>query len=266
MKFGAFLRVVFGYLRPYQAQTWSIAALLLVELAFTTALPLSFKVLIDWAIVPQNRSVLWLLFGGLLVGVGAATAATIARDYLYASLSATLLHDVRVRIFAHLQRLSMTFHARARIGDIMARFSSDLSSLENVVSSALPITIFCSFSIPLSVALLFALEWHLAVLTVLGLVTCIVSPRLLTQRAAMASYDLKQRDAQLASAVHENLSAQPVVKAFGLEHAAMDAFEAQAMAQAERFHDRLRAEVFMHCACELRVALLQVVADRKSVV
>jgi ATP-binding cassette subfamily B protein len=65
--------------------------------------------------------------------------------------------------------------------------------------------------------LLFMLEWRLASLAMLLLPLSLLGPRILVPRASAASYERKQQEAHVATAVQEDLAAQPVIKAFGLE-------------------------------------------------
>ena len=134
---GRFLIALARYFLPYRTVTVLLALCLGVDLLFTTVWPLSFKFLIDDAIVRGDRRVLVFTLSALLVGVVVASAAAIGRDYCYAHLGAHVLRDIRVRLFAHLQRLSLAFYGRSGTGDLMARFSSDLGGVETAISWAL---------------------------------------------------------------------------------------------------------------------------------
>jgi ATP-binding cassette subfamily B protein len=235
----AFLRTMSRYLRPYGPQCLLLFFLLLIDVVFATAWPLGFKAVIDKALPDKNQTLLAIILGLLLVGVLLASIASLGRDYLYAYLSAHTLHDVRLKVFAHLQRLSLDYYSRVGTGDITARFSSDLSALETAITWAMASLVLNSLTILVGAALLFGLEWRLAILTVIGLVLCVVAPRGLMRRAASASYAAKERQAGIADTVQENINAQPVVKAFGLEKRAADRFRQQSLqlAQAARRFD-----------------------------
>jgi ATP-binding cassette subfamily B protein len=235
----AFLRILLRYLRPYLRQSLFLLLLLLIDVIFTTAWPLGFKLIIDNAIGNRNQTLLVVILGVLLAGVLLASVASIGRDYFYAYLSAHVLHDVRVKIFAHLQRLSLDFYSRVGTGNIMARFSSDLMAVETAITWAMASLVLNSLTILLGAGLLFTLEWRLALLTAAGLTVCVIAPRGLSRRAAAASYDAKQRHAGVADTVQENVNAQSTVKAFGLEKRSTDLFRQQSLqlAQAARRFD-----------------------------
>lgn len=133
-----FLQRIFSALFPYRTQTLLILLGLVLEMGFTGCVPLSFKFLIDNAIIPRDGQVLFLIFGLLAGGVVLVSIAGLARDYLYAKICAALLIDHRDRLFSHLQRLSFGFYSRTAAGDVLARFSTDLAAVENAITMAIP--------------------------------------------------------------------------------------------------------------------------------
>ena len=217
MGLGAFLRIFFGYVRPYRGKALLLLLLLGVDVAFKTGWPLSFKFLIDHAIAERNPSLLWLSLTGLLAGVLLATGCAVGRDYVYAFLCARVVHDVRTSAFNHLQQLPLEFFSRTRTGDILSRFSTDLAAVENSLSWVIASLVLNVTNVGVSTVVLMTLEWRLALLTLAGLFLCVTVPRRFGRRAAAASYEKKAAEADLASVIQENASSQPAIKAFGLE-------------------------------------------------
>src|SRR3712207_9542109 len=86
-------------------------------------------------------------------------------------------------MFRHLQSLSPGFYARSRLGDLSARFSSDLSAIENAVVLGIPGALLCVINIVFSALVLFAIDWRLALGAMAGLPLCVVGPRLIGPRA-----------------------------------------------------------------------------------
>ncbi len=119
---------------------WGVGLLilggLLIEMAFNSAVPMSFKYLVDDAIVPRNEKVLFAILAGLTGGVVVVSAVGLGCDYLYAKFTTGVLNDLRWRMFTHLQRLAMNFFARSQAADILARFSTDLAAFENALELA----------------------------------------------------------------------------------------------------------------------------------
>ncbi len=225
---GRLLRILSGHLRPYAPRAALLVLTLLVEGAFNVLLALSLKFIIDFAITPRDAGVLTLIIGALLAGSLLTAASQVARDYLYAWLGSHVISRVRAEMFGHLQMLSPGFYARSRVGDLSARFSSDLNAIENAVVLGIPGALLCVINIIFSACVLFALDWRLALVAAAGLPLCVVGPRFLGPRALRAGYLLRVEQASLTNVVHETLGAQQVVRAFGLRRSILAGFEAQA--------------------------------------
>jgi ATP-binding cassette subfamily B protein len=225
---GRLLRILLAHLKPYATRAALLVLTLLVEGAFNVLLALSLKFIIDFAITPRDARVLTLILAALLAGSLLTAASQVARDYLYAWLGSRVIGDIRGEMFRHLQRLSPGFFARSRLGDLSARFSSDLNAIENAVVLGIPGALLCVINIVFSACVLFALDWRLALVAAAGLPLCVVGPKLLAPRALRAGYLLRVEQAALTNVVHETLGAQQVVRAFGLRRSILAGFEAQA--------------------------------------
>jgi ATP-binding cassette, subfamily B, bacterial len=218
-----FLRTLLGYARPHRWPLTLVILGLTVEMAVNALVPLSFKVLIDQALPGRRERVLLLTVGALAIGVVAMAGAGLLRDVVYARLASGLLADVRARMFAHLQQLSLDYYARTEAGDVLARFSTDLAAIEYALASA-TWGILPSFDVLLTTILLFALDWRLALVAMLVWPCALLGPRVLAPRATEASYVKKRREADTLTTVQEHVAAQAVVKSYGLERIAMEAF------------------------------------------
>src|SRR5215475_11188028 len=120
------------YFAPYRIRLLLLALGVAIETAYNTIFPLCLKYLIDEAIGEQDHEVLvWILaiMGGMWVVV---SVVTIAYEYQNALFGAHLLGDVRRRLFVHLQSLTMGFYERAKVGDVLSRFSIDFAALDEV--------------------------------------------------------------------------------------------------------------------------------------
>jgi len=222
------LRILLSYVRPYAWRGVLLVLTLLIEGAFITLLALSLKFLIDFAITPREATALVLIIAGLCLGFLLTAISQIVRDYLYAWLGAHILNDIRKEMFRHFQRLSLGFYARSRMGDLLSRFSSDLSAIENAVVLGVPGALLCVINIIFSACVLFVLDWRLALCAMLGLPLCMIGPKLLGPRALKAGDRLRGEQAEISSIIHENLGAQQIVKAFGLKKSVLANFEGQA--------------------------------------
>ncbi len=189
---------------------------LAIEVSFNSFVPLSLRYMIDDAIAPRNRGALAIIVGLLAGGALMATAAGFLRDYLFAEIQSSLLGQYRAAMFDHLQRISMAAHGRREAGEVLTRFSGDLAALETALVMAIPWAILPALEAIFNSALLFLLNWQLALLAMLTWPWTLLAARRLALKAEEAAYQRKQQESALLSRLAENLSAQLVIKAFNL--------------------------------------------------
>ena len=237
-----------AWVRPYRGPAAIIAFGLVLEAAFTASVPLAFRLLIDRAIVPRDTTLLIELVAVLTVGVIVVAAVGLYRDYVHARLCSLVLRDLRAQLFDQLHRL-LPGAAGDDAGSETAHFSSDLSAIEHAIVSAVAWLLLPSLDVVLGTALLFVLEWRLALIAALVFPLALIGPHLVAPRATLASRDRKNVEAGVLRTVEENIAARPMVRAFSLE-----------AAMGERFHRRVDDLV----ASSTRTAFLGALVERSA--
>src|ERR1700730_230314 len=99
---------------------------IVVTLSFNYLSALSYKYLIDKALMPRDVQALAIIVGVLLALGLVNVIAGISGDYAKARLGAKLLFDYRSNLFRHMQLQSHRFYERFQIGDLLARYSDDI--------------------------------------------------------------------------------------------------------------------------------------------
>ena len=221
---GWFVRRTWPYLRGYRRQAAGMFLCTLVTTGFTLALPLFFKYLIDEAILPKDSGALVTITVGLAALVLLSAGATLAQQYLSAIVGAGLLNDLRLAMYRNLQRLPNRVLADTDSGDLLTRFSNDLYVIRDALTKFIPLMLSMAIGLVGSMALLFALDWRLALVVVVAAPFVMLTPLLLGPRAASASMAQQSSAAAVAGEVSENLEGQPVVRAYALEDRAVERF------------------------------------------
>jgi ATP-binding cassette, subfamily B, bacterial len=214
------LATIYGFVRPLLSNYKKIMALvglgLVVETLFNVIMPLSLKFLIDDALGEEDFEALYKILG-VLAAAGIFTSIVAVWYELWdARLAAALISDVRTRIFEHVQNLPAAYFARTKRGEILSRFSIDLSAFEGAVKSfanslALPL-----LELVAGIVLMLFLNWQLAAVALLVFPITLIGPRILTPKAVQANYEQKLNESALLGVVQENIAAQAVIKAFSL--------------------------------------------------
>jgi len=189
----------------------------LVETAFNVIMPLSLKFLIDDALGEEDFQALYTILGVLAVAGIITSIVAVWYERWDARLAAGIIADVRANLFQHVQSLPAAYFAKTKRGEILSRFSIDLSAFEGSVktfanSAALP-----GLELIAGIVLMMFLNWQLAAVALLVFPITLIGPRILTPKAVEANYEQKLHESALLGVVQENVAAQAVVKAFSLQ-------------------------------------------------
>jgi ATP-binding cassette subfamily B protein len=138
-----------------------------------------------------------------------------------------MVHALRRHLFAHLQRLSLAFHARARSGELLTTMASDTAALRDTFSESVLTLGSHTLTVFGIVVVLFVLNWRLALVvlaTVPFLCWNIVRLFARTRRTAQAR---RRKEERLATQFQEVFSSVSMVQAFGRERHEHAKFEAE---------------------------------------
>src|SRR3569833_2840098 len=214
------LATIYAFVRPLLANYKKILPFvgigIVIETLFNVIMPLSLKFLIDDALGEEDFDALYRILG-VLAATGIFTSiVAIWYERWDARFVVCVLSDVRARLFAHLQNLPAAYFQRTKRGEILSRFSVDLSAFEGAVksfanSAALPL-----LELIAGIVLMLFLNWHLAAIALLVFPITLIGPRILTPKAVQANYEQKQNESALLGVIQENIAAQAVIKAFSL--------------------------------------------------
>ncbi len=221
---GAKLRRLGRLLRPYRLRVVAMfAALIAATLAALAPGPLV-KYAIDDGITagdPQVLTIAVILFAlsALLVWGGTAL-----QTYLVSWVGQRVLQDLRIEIFAHLQRLPIAFYERKRTGVLISRLTNDVQALDTLVSDAV-VTLFQSgLTLIGASAILFFYDPALALLSFAVLPFVILGSVLFRIAAADAYKRTRESIGALSAELQETLSGVRVVRAFGREDRHLERF------------------------------------------
>jgi ATP-binding cassette subfamily B protein len=205
------------WLRPYWRQDVPILAAICVEISYWTLVPLALRALIDAA--AEGTDAVFLIRILALLGIAFLISAAVStgRMALTARLGANLLVDMRLRLFEHLQRLPQRFYTRSNTGDLVARFTTDLNTIESALTSGLPEVLWGAVALAIAVPLLYSLNIPMAVVATISVPLALVGSRLLGGRVASSGYQRRQAEGELQAATAEQIAGHAIVRAFGLE-------------------------------------------------
>ncbi len=177
---------------------------------------LSYKYLIDSALLPRDASMLAIIVGALLVLGCLSLLAGIAADYAKAKLGSKLVFDYRMRLFTHMQAQSHRFYERFRTGDLMARYTEDVPNIQAAVVMVLSSGLISCLSVPVGLAIMFSLEWRLTLIAVIGSALIFLPYRLLKARSLKLNKSYTGHLDGFIGTIDENIKGHAVIRGFDL--------------------------------------------------
>ena len=229
---GSKRRLVGELLRPYTGSLVIVFCAMLVQTAMSLAAPWPLKVILDnvvgthkppeWLdrlrIIPLGGDKLELaLVAGVMVVVIAALAAlaSYAENYYTESVSQWVAHDLRMRVYEHLQRLSLGFYDTHQVGALLSTITTDVKTIQNFASSG-TLGIFVDLlTIVGMLGIMFWLDWDFALIAIAATPFLLLFVARFNRAVKKATHDVRKHQAEIVSVVQEGLESVRVVTAYG---------------------------------------------------
>jgi ATP-binding cassette, subfamily B, bacterial len=222
---------IFRRFWPYARafRRWIAVSLLMVGIVplIETATIWMFKLVVDEVLVPRDFGPLWwiaLAYLGLTLLDG---VASFLDDYLATWLGERFLVSLRTDFFAHLQRLSLDFFERRRLGDLLARLTGDISTIESFVLSGVTDAISYTLRIVFFTGALFVLSWQLALVSLVVAPLFWLSARRFSRLIKRASREKRRRSGSISAVAEESLSNAALVQAYNRQQHEVERFHEQ---------------------------------------
>jgi ATP-binding cassette subfamily B protein len=209
------LRRLVPYFRPYLGRTAATVALMLLVTASGLAIPAIAQYAIDHGIGDGDKGVLVeavVLF--VVVGL-VGWLAGYHQTYLSSWVGERVLLDLRTETFRHLMRLELGYHERTPTGRSVSRLTSDIEALQQLVTDGVTSLVVNGLTFIGVVAILFAYDAELALLTFVIFPALAVGTALFRIYSTRAYRRTRERVAEVLATLQETLSGMRVVQGFG---------------------------------------------------
>lgn len=219
---------VLAYLRPYRVAFLLAFLQVSVISALELLKPWPLKMVIDNVL--QQHPLTWPLVAGwsrdgLLFGACAAMiviylllgAVTVANNYTTIRIGQGMVNDLRRDLYAHLQRLSLAFHTRREVGDLMYRVTADTYAIQTLTMNGLfPILAAVLLLAGMAVVMV-RMDWRLTLLALSVCPALFLSIRILGRYIETAATQARERESHVYAIVQRAMSAIRVIQAFTKE-------------------------------------------------
>ena len=211
------LRRLLVYLHPYRGLTTLAVLLLLCGAGLALVGPVLTQRALDVAIPAGDTGLLGTLAVLFLAALLLEFVVEYGQTLLTTYLGQRVMYDLRMQIFGHLQRLSISYFDRNPVGRLMTRVTSDVETLNELFSSGV-VTVFGDvFTLLAIMTMMLWIDWRLALVTFAVIPLVWLTARIFRRRVRQAFGDIRVRLARLNAYLQERLSGMRVVQLFGRE-------------------------------------------------
>jgi ATP-binding cassette subfamily B protein len=204
-----------GMLRPHLGLALGSIALICVEALTIQAGPYLASVGIDHGIAKGDWTVLWAVAVAAFLAVIVSAVASGFRVALSGRIASKVMFELRVRVFSHIQRMSLDYFTDEKAGVIMTRMTSDIEALQVLLQDGLAQFGLQALTMVVVTVVLFTMNAELAAITVLLIVPILTATSLWFRSASDKGYQ-RVRDgiAGVLSDVSESLQGVRIVAGF----------------------------------------------------
>ncbi len=154
------VRRVVGFALPHRTLIAAFLFFVVIDAGLVVVNPLLIKYLLDDGIIAGDASlVIWLAAAMALTSVLDALLS-VASGYLSSRIGEGLIFDLRTKVFAHVQRMSLAFFTRTQTGALVSRLNNDVIGAQRAFTSTLSSTVSNSISVVVVGITMFALSWQ----------------------------------------------------------------------------------------------------------
>ncbi|SFX89044.1 ABC transporter ATP-binding protein [Ruminococcus sp. XPD3002] len=224
----ALLKRIFSYMKPY----WKQFGLVLLAILFSSVMTLMPSVLtgkiIDEGLIARSMSSLVKYIILSFVVTFAANLIGILESYLNTWIAQHITFDMRNTMYKHLQKMSQRFFTTNNQGDIITRMTSDISGVQQIITSTLTSIISNSITLVVALVVMFRENWILALIGVI-IVPLFTIP---TRSAGKTRWSITKESQACSDEINGilnetmSVSGQLLVKLFGMEEKEYSRYEA----------------------------------------
>jgi len=244
---GAF---ILELIRPYHRWLAIVFAAMLVETAMSLAGPWPIKVVIDnvvgshplphwlrWVTdLPVAKDKMGLALLAALATVLIAAIGSLADyidNYFTESVGQWVAHDLRLRVYDHLHRLSLTFYDHQQTGPLLSTITNDVVTVQNFASSATLGILVDLLTIVMMLGLMFWLNWDFALIAVGVTPFLLLFVMRFKKSVKSVTHEVRKRQSDIVGVVQQGLESVRVVKAFARQDLEQDRMDAASRAQVD---------------------------------
>ncbi|MBQ8902801.1 MAG: ABC transporter ATP-binding protein, partial [Oscillospiraceae bacterium] len=218
---------IFAYLKPY----WKQMLVVLIAIIISSVLNLMPSVLtgkiIDEGLIGQSMQKLILFIVLSLAVTLGANLIGVLESYMNTWIAQHITYDMRNKMYRHLQKMSQRFFTSNNQGDIITRMTSDISGVQQIITSTLTSILSNSITLIVALVVMFQQSWVLALVGIAVIPLFIIPTRSAGKTRWSITAESQACSDEINGILNETMSVsgQLLVKLFGMEKAEYDRYE-----------------------------------------
>lgn len=222
-------RRLLGEVKPYWRRLATAMVMMALVGGASAAMAYLVKPILDDVFVPPHKPEMLTILPMLIIGVFAIKGlSAYGQLYLMQAVGQSIVTSFRVRLFAHLQRLSLSYFDSMPTGALISRITNDVTHIQNAVSSTVTGLLKDAFAIVGLVFVLFYHDWLLAIFALGVFPVCLIPLIKFGQRLRRISTRTQESMADVSVIIHETMAGQRIVKGFCREDYETERFTKEA--------------------------------------
>ena len=224
------LRRTIQLFQPYRFYVISVAILILLTASIGVINPLLIRTVFDSGLFPASggpdMKLLWIL-AAVMTSIAVANGLMgVLQTYMTNSVGQSVMRDLRDRVYAHLQGMSLGFFTSTRTGEIQSRISNDVGGIQSVVTSTLTDTLSNTVIFLSTLVAMLILSWQLTIVAVATVPFFFALTRFVGKKRRAVTSDAQRSMAEVTAITQETLSVSGIMlaKLFGRQTQEMDNF------------------------------------------
>lgn len=206
-----------GYTRKYYVKLLLAIFFMLASSGLNIIPPYLFKSVVDDVLISKNLFMLNVICISLVVIFGLKAVTTYYQRYLMNEAGQSVVMDIRIALYDHMQRMSLRKIYASRIGELMSRITGDVATLQNIVTSTFVDLVFNLMTFLGMLAFIIYINWKLTCLIILVLPVVAYLLSFAAKRLRRAGHDVQEHLADITATAQEAFSAIRVVRSFATE-------------------------------------------------
>lgn len=213
----ALVRRFFPFVRPHMRYVWAMLACLILSTPLSVVSPLIIKSVIDGVTDAESRDRVFRL-GGFLIGMTLLSVLLgIANGWCTKIFHVKVVRDLQMRLFRHVQGLSLRFFRDRETGQLMSRLTDDIGSLNGVMADAFGRAGIDLLRAVAYVVMLFYVEWRMALGGLLLAAIVFGFEYVISPRLRELSKAVRDRWTELTETLHQGVSGHDLIQSSAAE-------------------------------------------------